>query len=180
MSEALPGNVGTVTRKYVSQERSNPMKSISGDRVADLGKELDAISSNNVLFWKRAAKNSRGARVRHQLKLKRLDEIMKELISVAEARRKEQALAQNKSDKARRQKQILFHATNFPENSALANERGLNPAFVIVQHKISGKEQSGENQDEPKSGRKAHRDLTVQSFAKIALTACARRLPRRS
>jgi hypothetical protein len=101
------------------------MKSTSGDRIADLGQELDAIHSDNVLFWKRGANNSREAKVQHRLRLNRLDEIMKELASVAEERRKEQAPPQNKSAQARHQKRISSHATNSPENSALDNERGL-------------------------------------------------------
>jgi hypothetical protein len=72
------------------------MKPTSRDRIADLGRELDVIHSDNVLFWKRGANNSREAKVQHQLRLNRLDEIMKELASVAEERRKEQALPQNK------------------------------------------------------------------------------------
>ena len=64
-------------------------------------------------------------------------------------------------------KNFFSSATNSPKNSALANERGLNPAVVIEHHKISGKEQSDENQEEVKSGREAHHDLTVQSFAKF-------------
>jgi len=101
------------------------MKSISRDRTADLGKELDAIHAKNVLFWKHGANNSREAKVQHRLRLNRLDEIMKELASVAEERRKEKALPQTKSAQARHQKQFLFLATNSPENFALANERGL-------------------------------------------------------
>jgi hypothetical protein len=79
------------------------MKSISRDRIADLGKELDAIHAKNVLFWKRGANNGREAKVQHQLRLNRLDEIMKELASVAEECRKEQALPQNKSAQAKHQ-----------------------------------------------------------------------------
>jgi len=101
------------------------MKSSSRDRIADLGKELDAIHSCNVLFWKRRASNSREAKVQHQLRLNRLDEITKELASMAEERRKEQARPQNKSGQAIHQKQFSFHATNSSENFALANDDGL-------------------------------------------------------
>jgi hypothetical protein len=81
------GLTGTRNRADKSQERSNSVKSIYKDRTADLGKELDAIHAQNVLFWKRGASNSREAKVQHQLRLNRVDEIMKELVSVAEERR---------------------------------------------------------------------------------------------
>jgi hypothetical protein len=101
------------------------MKSIYGDRTADLGKELDAIDAKNVLFWKRGANNSREARVQHQLRLNRLDEIMKELASVAEACRKSRHCRKTKAPKRAIKKQFSFHATNAPENSALDNGRAL-------------------------------------------------------
>jgi hypothetical protein len=75
------------------------VKSIYKDRTADLGKELDAIHAQNLVFGKRGANNNREARVEHQLGLNRLDEIMKELVSVAEERREEQAPPQNKAPK---------------------------------------------------------------------------------
>lgn len=92
------------------------MKSTSGDRIADLGQELDAIHSDNVLFWKRGANNSREARVQHQLRLNRLDEIMKELASAVEGRLKEQPPPQNKSAQARHQNKFVFMRPILPED----------------------------------------------------------------
>jgi hypothetical protein len=67
------------------------MKSASRDSIAALREELDAIHSNNVLYWKRGATNSREEKLEHKCRLNRPDEIRSDLACAVQAGLKKQS-----------------------------------------------------------------------------------------